>query len=155
MSRSFQSVYPGSSENIFNPSVSGFGTSGLGGDSQTGAWSGGAYPSGGYPSGYQSGFQSGYPSGYPSGYESGFGGSGFGSGLYGGMDSQGGYPSSQWMRPFPYGPRRPAGTGPMYRSMTEGLGIPGVLNENDVRLLNASWNILKRRPDFAPKVFIR
>lgn len=59
------------------------------------------------------------------------------------------------MRPFPYGPRRPFGTGQWPRTMMHGLGIPGVLNDNDVRLLNASWNILKRRPEFAPKVFVR
>ena len=43
------------------------------------------------------------------------------------------------------------------RKMTEGETNPlfNVLSENDVNVLVESWNVLKKRTDFAPKVFLR
>ena len=43
------------------------------------------------------------------------------------------------------------------RKMTEGETSPlfNVLSENDVNVLVESWNVLKKRTDFAPKVFLR
>ncbi|KAI9553207.1 hypothetical protein GHT06_021102 [Daphnia sinensis] len=39
--------------------------------------------------------------------------------------------------------------------MMEGGGFYNVLSENDITMLNNSWNILRKRSDFAPKVFVR
>lgn len=39
--------------------------------------------------------------------------------------------------------------------MMEGAGFYNVLSENDINMLNNSWNILRKRSDFAPKVFMR
>ncbi len=41
------------------------------------------------------------------------------------------------------------------KKFLEGLGLHNVLNENDLEVLKSSWNTLKKRGDFAPKVFIR
>ena len=41
------------------------------------------------------------------------------------------------------------------KKFLEGVGLFNVLNENDIELIKSSWNTLKKRGDFAPKVFIR
>lgn len=54
----------------------------------------------------------------------------------------------------PYGNERTFGTGGD-KTFLEGIGLHNILNENDISLIKSSWNTLKRRGDFAPKVFIR
>lgn len=37
----------------------------------------------------------------------------------------------------------------------EKVGLHNILSENDISLIKSSWNTLKKRGDFAPKVFVR
>lgn len=41
------------------------------------------------------------------------------------------------------------------RKMMDTVGLQGILSSKDLDVMRSSWNILKRRGDFAPKVFIR
>lgn len=41
------------------------------------------------------------------------------------------------------------------KKVFEGVGLRNILSEHEINLIKNSWNTLKKRGDFAPKVFVR